>query len=57
MLSLEYGLVGIVTVSSCDNEMIEFGVNGAVVCMIQSGELPLTGDVVTVPVGCQNFAA
>jgi len=57
LLSLEPGLVRIVIMSTGDNEMIESGVNGAVVCMIQCGELPMTGDMVTVPVGCQNFVA
>jgi hypothetical protein len=37
--------------------MIEAGVNGAIVCMIQCGELPVTGDIITMPVGCQNFVA
>jgi hypothetical protein len=57
LLSLELRFIWIVIMPSCDNEMIESGVSGVIVCMIQCGELPVTRDFVTLPVSCQNFVA
>jgi hypothetical protein len=57
LLPLELGLVWKAIMSSCNNEMVESGVSGALVCVIQCAELPVTRDSIPMPVGCQNFVA